>query len=240
MAEPPSAAAGSALAPLASSSSPLSDLAAACEACRGCPLGSSRQQAVVGRGNPLAPVMLIGEAPGADEDACGLPFVGRSGRLLDALLSDAGLASDDDLYICNVIKCRPPGNRRPNPQELASCRPWLEQQIRLVDPTVILLAGATALAAVLGIRAGITRLRGQWRMDDSPLLRGRWLMPILHPSYLLRHGSMAPEGPRQLTASDLETVWLWLQQQQPHQQPHQRQLQPLQATSAGSVVLNPG
>lgn len=219
MAEPPSAAAGSALAPLAPSS-PLSDLAAACEACRGCPLGSSRQQAVVGRGNPLAPVMLIGEAPGADEDACGLPFVGRSGRLLDALLSDAGLASDDDLYICNVIKCRPPGNRRPNPQELASCRPWLEQQIRLVDPTVILLAGATALAAVLGIRAGITRLRGQWRMDDSPLLRGRWLMPILHPSYLLRHGSMAPEGPRQLTASDLETVWLWLQQQQ---QPHQHQ-----------------
>lgn len=193
-----------------------SALAAACEACRACGLGAIRRQAVIGRGDPTARLMLVGEAPGAEEDACGLPFVGRSGRLLDGLLQEAGLAPDRDLFICNALKCRPPDNRRPTAQELAACRPWLEQQIRLQDPAVIVMAGASAMAAVLGIRAGISRLRGQWQSSEGPLLRARRLMPIFHPSYLLRYGGSPgrADGPRQLTASDLRRVRQWLQQQQ--------------------------
>ena len=193
------------------SESALTALAAACQACQACGLVAVRRQAVVGRGEPTAPLLLIGEAPGAEEDACGLPFVGRSGRLLDALLLEAGFVLSRDLYICNALKCRPPDNRRPTPQELAACRPWLEAQIRLQDPSVIVLAGATALAAVLGIRSGITRLRGQWQNHESSLLRGRRLMPIFHPSYLLRHAGDAPEGPRQQTAADLTRVRRWLE-----------------------------
>ena len=142
--------------------------------------------------------MLIGEAPGADEDATGLPFVGRSGQLLDGLLLQAGL---DDVYICNAIKCRPPDNRRPTATELTACRPWLAAQITLVAPELVLLVGATALQGVLGIKGGITSLRGQWRP-----WQGRWLMPILHPSYLLRNPSERPGSPKALTLDDLRQV----------------------------------
>lgn len=178
-----------------------------CASCRRCGLVDQRQQVVVGRGNPAARLMLIGEAPGADEDATGLPFVGRSGQLLDSLLQQAGL---DDLYICNAIKCRPPGNRRPTAAELTACRPWLAAQISMVAPDLVLLVGATALEAVLGIKGGITRLRGQWHQAASgPLaavLAGCRLMPILHPSYLLRFGREAEGSPRALTRLDLRAV----------------------------------
>jgi DNA polymerase len=117
---------------------------------------------VVGRGNPNARLLLVGEAPGAEEEACGQPFVGRSGRLLEAMLAAAGLDSKRDLYIANVIKCRPPGNRKPSRTEIEACRPWLERQIALVRPQLVLLVGATALEALLGIKGGITQLRGQW------------------------------------------------------------------------------
>lgn len=147
--------------------------------------------------------MLIGEGPGAQEDLAGLPFVGRSGQLLDQLLAAAGLDSQSEAYVCNVVKCRPPDNRKPTAAEMAACRPWLEQQIVLVDPLVIGLVGATALEAVLGIRGGITRLRGQWRAGDQVGLQGRWLMPLLHPSYLLRNPSQAEGSPRWHTVRDL-------------------------------------
>jgi DNA polymerase len=200
-------------------------LAAACGACRRCGLAATRQQVVVGRGNPNARLLLVGEAPGAEEEACGQPFVGRSGRLLEAMLAAAGLDSERDLYIANVIKCRPPGNRKPSRTEIEACRPWLERQITLVRPQLVLLVGATALEALLGIRGGITKLRGQWLHLEasqgadqpppsprSPLLwppggaAGIGLMPLLHPSYLLRHPSEAEGSPRWLTRADLVAV----------------------------------
>ncbi len=183
-----------------------SRLLAECRACRACGLASARTQVVVARGNPSARLMLIGEAPGAQEDAAGEPFVGRSGQLLDQLLAAAGVDGARQAYVCNVVKCRPPGNRRPSPAEMAACRPWLEQQIQLVNPALILLVGATALQAVLGIRRGITQLRGQWLQDRRRQLRNRLLMPLLHPSYLLRHPGTGLGSPRWLTAQDLEEV----------------------------------
>ena len=128
----------------------LQTLELSCAACRNCGLAEERQQVVVGRGNPEARLMLIGEAPGAEEDASGLPFVGRSGQLLSGLIAEAGLDEDHDLYICNVIKCRPPGNRKPTAQEMDQCRPWLEQQLTLINPPLVLLAGATALQVAAG------------------------------------------------------------------------------------------
>ena len=177
-----------------------------CAACRRCDLAAERQQVVVSRGNPAARLMLIGEGPGAQEDSAGLPFVGRSGQLLDQLLAAAGIDSNRDAYVCNVVKCRPPQNRRPTAAEMAACRPWLDHQIALVNPAVILLLGATALEGVLGIKGGITSLRGQWHASEIEILRGRRLMPVLHPSYLLRFNSQAEGSPRALTAADFQEV----------------------------------
>ena len=145
--------------------------------------------------------MLIGEAPGAREDALGQPFVGRSGQLLDRLLLEVGLNPESDLYICNAVKCRPPQNRRPKRAELTACRPWLNRQIDQVNPRVIVLLGATAVESLLGIKGGMTQLRGQWLSWD-----GRDVMPIFHPSYLLRNPSKASDAPTALTRSDLNAV----------------------------------
>ena len=173
----------------------------ACNGCTACALAITRQSVVISRGRPSAKLMLIGEAPGAQEDTEGRPFVGRSGRALDALLREVGLNPDQDLYICNAIKCRPPNNRRPKKAELKSCRPWLDQQLALVDPAVIVLTGATAVEAILGIKGGMTQLRGQWQSWE-----GRAVMPIFHPSYLLRNPSREPGAPLDLTRQDLAAV----------------------------------
>ena len=177
----------------------LQTLEQSCAACRNCGLVEERRRVVVGRGNPEARLMLIGEAPGAEEDASGLPFVGRSGQLLSGLIAEAGLDEEQDLYICNVIKCRPPGNRKPTTQEIDQCRPWLEQQLTLINPPLVLLAGATALQALLGIRGGISKRRGQWHDQDQ-----RAFMPVFHPSYLLRFRSREPGSPQGLTLQDLK------------------------------------
>ena len=174
-----------------------------CGQCNRCALGLGRQQVVISRGNPNARLMLIGEAPGATEDALGEPFVGRSGQLLDQLLAEAGLDPTRDVYLCNVVKCRPPNNRKPSAEEMASCRPWLDQQLAWVDSPLIGLLGATALAGVLGLKSGITQLRGQWIYGEGPLLAGRLLMPLFHPSYLLRNPSLAEGKPKWLTREDL-------------------------------------
>ena len=184
----------------------LATLAEACDGCRRCSLGSSRLNVVVSRGNPRARLMVIGEGPGAQEDEQGQPFVGRSGQLLDRMLESVGIDSNRDAYVCNIVKCRPPENRKPTASEMAACRPWLEQQIALVDPAVILLAGATAVEGMLGIKGGITKLRGQWRRGEGGSLEGRWLMPILHPSYLLRNASKERGSPKWLTWHDLQDV----------------------------------
>ena len=173
----------------------------ACSSCAACDLASTRHTVVISRGNPKADLMLIGEAPGAQEDAQGVPFVGRSGRALDQLLRDVDLDPEHDLYICNAIKCRPPNNRRPKKAELAACRAWLDLQLETVDPTVIVLTGATAVEAILGIKGGMTQLRGQWQSWN-----GRAVMPIFHPSYLLRNPSKAAGAPLDLTRQDLDAV----------------------------------
>ncbi|MEB3263569.1 MAG: uracil-DNA glycosylase [Synechococcus sp.] len=184
----------------------LAELAATCAGCRRCGLVLGRQQVVVSRGNPAARLMVIGEGPGAQEDAQGLPFVGRAGQLLDQMLASVGIDSNRDAYMCNVVKCRPPDNRKPTAEEMAACTPWLERQIQLVDPPVILLAGATAMEGVLGVKGGITRLRGQWRQGSGAVLGGRWLLPIFHPSYLLRNPSRQQGSPKWLTWQDLQDV----------------------------------
>jgi len=198
-----------ATAPLTDRHQALALLAQECQGCRGCGLVQGRQQVVVSRGNPEARLMVIGEGPGAQEDASGLPFVGRAGQLLDQMLASVGIDSDRDAYICNVVKCRPPDNRKPSSDEMAACLPFLRRQIDLVDPAVILLAGATAMEGVLGVKGGITRLRGQWRQWE-----GRWLMPVFHPSYLLRNPSRQQGSPKWLTWHDLQDVRRRLDQQE--------------------------
>jgi DNA polymerase len=184
----------------------LARVAEACDGCRRCGLGASRLNVVVSRGNPKAPLMVLGEGPGAQEDEQGKPFVGRSGQLLDRMLESVGIDSNRDAYVCNIVKCRPPENRKPTALEMAACKPWLDQQIQLVNPAVILLAGATAVEGLLGIKGGITKLRGQWRRGEGGSLEGRWLMPIFHPSYLLRNASKERSSPKWLTWHDLQDV----------------------------------
>ena len=164
---------------------------------KGSDLNNSINKIVVSRGNPFAKLMIIGEAPGAKEEEIGEPFVGRSGKLLDKLLQNAGIDINQDVYFCNVVKCRPPKNRRPTKIEIQENLPWLYQQIKLVNPSVIVLVGATALEAILKIKSRISILRGKW-IDWE----GKLVMPVFHPSYLLRNPSKEEGKPMSLTKSD--------------------------------------
>jgi len=139
---------------------------------------------VIGRGSVFADLLVIGEAPGAQEDIEGKPYVGKSGKLLNELLKKARIDDEEDVYFCNVIKCRPPNNRKPTTREINIHKPWLLQQIKLVDPKLILLTGSTATRTILEIKDPISNLRGQWTKKD-----GREIMVIFHPSYLLRFSS---------------------------------------------------
>ena len=156
---------------------------------------------VVSRGNPLAKLMIIGEAPGAKEEEIGKPFVGRSGKLLDQLLQNAGIDINKDVYFCNVIKCRPPQNRRPTKIEIQENLPWLYQQIKIVNPLLIVLVGSTALEAILKIKSPISILRGKWIEWE-----GRLVMPVFHPAYLLRNPSKEEGTPMSLTKSDFSKI----------------------------------
>ncbi|MEN9206795.1 MAG: uracil-DNA glycosylase [Gloeomargarita sp. GMQP_bins_14] len=173
----------------------------ACQSCHKCKLAATRTHVVVSRGNPRAPLMVIGEAPGQQEDETGLPFVGKAGQLLDKILASVRLDSERDVYICNVIKCRPPGNRNPEPDEVAACKPYLLAQIRWVKPKVILLAGAVAVQAVLGDKRGITKIRGQWFQ-----WQGYECMPVFHPAFLLRNPSREVGSPKWLMWQDIQAV----------------------------------
>lgn len=160
--------------------------------CVKCPhLASSRKNVVFGVGDLNAELMFVGEAPGADEDAQGEPFVGKAGQLLTKIIQTMGL-SRERVYIANILKCRPDtpgeafGNRKPTPQEMDTCKPYLLEQIDLIRPKVIVALGATAIEGVLGKTAGITRLRGQWQE-----FHGTPLMPTFHPAYLLRNQALA-------------------------------------------------
>jgi uracil-DNA glycosylase len=147
--------------------------------CRKCSLWEKRTQSVFARGTAAAQVVFVGEGPGFEEDQQGLPFVGEAGQLLDRMIAAMDLGSED-VYICNIVKCRPPGNRNPEEAEAAACLPYLERQIELVGPKVIVLLGAVPLRFLLG-KSGITRSRGNW-LD----YKGIPVMPTYHPAYLLR------------------------------------------------------
>lgn len=151
--------------------------------CTKCGLSKTRQNVVVGDGNEYANIMLIGEGPGADEDRTGIPFVGKSGQLLDKILEACGFKRNTHIFISNIVKCRPPGNRVPTEEEVAACMPYLLQQIELINPKIVVTLGSTALKRLVGDNSlKITRLRGTWMDWDN-----RLLMPVYHPSALLRN-----------------------------------------------------
>jgi uracil-DNA glycosylase len=164
----------------AGSTADLAALAKLLEGCPRCKLSKSRTNIVFGQGNPKADLMFVGEAPGRDEDEQGLAFVGRAGQLLTKIVEAMGYQRDD-VFIANVLKCRPPNNRNPEPDEVASCRPFLEEQIRLIAPKVIVTLGTFAAQALLETDESIGRLRGRWRNA-----RGVRVMPTFHPAFLLR------------------------------------------------------
>lgn len=149
--------------------------------CRRCRLEAGRHTIVFGQGNPHAELVFVGEGPGADEDAQGLPFVGRAGRLLNRMIELAGMKRDD-VYICNVVKCRPPNNRTPLPDEIETCSPFLLRQIRAIKPRLICCLGAPAVKTLLGVKEGITKIRGQF-YD----FQGTKALPTFHPAYVLRN-----------------------------------------------------
>lgn len=204
---PPPSASASAIAMLAPAPAPTADkltrlpqLASEVSACMKCALATTRTQTVFARGNPDSRLCFVGEAPGADEDEQGSPFVGRAGQLLDKMIGAMGLDPAREVYVCNILKCRPPGNRRPEPEEMAACFPYLNEQLALVRPRVIVALGNTAAAALLDTKLGITKLRGQWK-----LYRGILVMPTYHPSYLLRPSPQQVEAKRQAW-DDLQQV----------------------------------
>jgi uracil-DNA glycosylase family 4 len=161
----------------------LDELALEASTCTRCALAAGRTQVVFGMGDPHADLLFIGEGPGAEEDRQGLPFVGRSGQLLDRLMVEEIGITREHAYIANVVKCRPPGNRDPLPPEITACRPYLERQIELIGPKVVVTLGKFAGQLLLDSKVGITKLRGQqYPFGDAVLI------PTLHPAYALRGG----------------------------------------------------
>jgi len=160
----------------------LAAVAAEVATCRACRLCEGRTHAVPGEGSATADVVFVGEGPGADEDRSGRPFVGRAGRLLDRIITNGMKLRREDVYICNVVKCRPPGNRTPTPEEVAACEPYLERQLRALRPRVICALGATAARALLRDDRPMSRLRG--RVHEYA---GIPVVPTYHPAYLLRN-----------------------------------------------------
>jgi uracil-DNA glycosylase len=174
----------------------LEELSAFIGDCKRCKLAPLRTHLVFGVGNPHADLMFVGEGPGADEDARGEPFVGRAGQLLTDIIERGMGLKRADVYICNVIKCRPPDNRNPEPDEVAACEPFLMRQIDLVRPRAIVALGTFAVHALLKIKTPISRLRGNWQE-----VRGVKLMPTFHPAYLLRS-----PGEKRLVWQDIQEV----------------------------------
>ena len=171
------------------------------------PLFPQGTSMVIYRGNPQARLMVVGEAPGTEEDRQGKPFVGRSGQLLDQILGAVNLDPEKDIFVTNAVFRLPPGDngkplRKPTPDEIDFYKPYLMEIIRLVDPRIILLTGGVSMRSVLDeTRLGITKMRGKWHE-----WHGRWVMPIFHPAYLLRNPSRQPGSPKALTWDDIREV----------------------------------
>ena len=176
----------------------LTVLATTVAGCTKCELHATRTQTVFARGNPDAELVFIGEGPGADEDVQGLPFVGKAGQLLDKMIAAMGL-SEGEVYICNIVKCRPPGNRTPEPREMASCMPYLREQLGVIRPKVLVALGSTALRGLFGPSEGITKARGSFRLYQGAIP----VMPTFHPAYVLRQPTKEIRG---MVWSDLQQV----------------------------------
>ncbi len=190
---------------------PLDDIRAQALQCRRCHLCETRTQVVFGQGPVPCDIMLIGEGPGADEDAQGIPFVGRAGQLLTKILESVDIKRPTDIYIANTVKCRPPENRTPFPSEIEACADWLAAQIMHIQPRILLLAGTPALKSVLGDQLGphdtITKVRGRWFKLTVPYMQEQlYVMPIFHPSYLLRNASRDVGSPKWQTWQDMKEV----------------------------------
>ena len=169
------------------------------------PLAEAGTNVVISRGNPKAKLLIVGEAPGPQENIAGKPFVGRAGQLLDKILLAANFDPQKDVFITNSVFRMPPGDgiktfRKPTPQEIQDYKPYLLEIIRLVDPLILLLAGNVACQSILG-KTGITKLRGKWFQID-----GLWTMSIFHPSYLLRNPSRKPSSPKGLMWEDIQEI----------------------------------
>ncbi len=173
-----------------------------CINCYKCSLCKSRTNTVFSAGIPNSKIMLIGEAPGFYEDQKGEPFVGKAGQLLDKILECVGFSRKENIYICNTIKCRPPENRDPLPEEKAACNEYLKAQIDILQPRIILLCGKVAAHSFIDTNQGITKLRGKWY--DGPYFSK--MMPIFHPSYLLRNDSKEKGSPKWLMWQDIKEV----------------------------------
>lgn len=180
----------------------LEEIKAKCNTCTRCPLSQSRHNVVFSGGIPNSKLMLIGEAPGYWEDQKGEPFVGKAGQLLDKIFASVGLSRQKDVYICNTIKCRPPENRNPLPNEKELCKEYLDKQIEILKPQIILICGNVALNTMLPQETGISRARGKW--FNGPF--GAKMMPIFHPSYLLRNDSREKGSPKWLMWQDIQEI----------------------------------
>lgn len=176
------------------------DLRGRVAACRRCGLCEARTNTVFGQGAVRTPIVMVGEGPGADEDAQGLAFVGRAGQLLTKILSAAGI-DRESVFITNVVKCRPPNNRTPTQEEMLKCGDFLEAQLLLLRPRILVCLGNTPLKWLLRTSEGITALRGRW-FD----WRGVRLFPMFHPSYLLRNDSRQKGSPKDLTWQDVQNL----------------------------------
>lgn len=183
----------------------LAALNARATACTRCPLREKRTNVVFGEGNPHARVMFVGEGPGEVEDKTGHPFVGSAGQKLDEVFASVGITRDD-VYITNVVKCRPPGNRVPTKKEMEACYPYLEAQIALINPGLIVTLGNTPTQWLIPSAGGITKVRGTF----LPWRGGIEIFPMFHPSYLLRNPSRAKGSPKYLTWLDIQQVRKWL------------------------------
>ena len=176
-----------------------------CLSCQKCVLGSTRTNIVFSDGVPNPKLMLIGEAPGFYEDKEGKPFVGKAGQLLDKIFASVSLTRKRDVYICNTVKCRPPENRNPFPDEKSACWEYLKAQIDIIKPKIILLCGNVAVQSILGDVGGITKIRGKW-FEGGENVYGAKLMPIFHPSYLLRNDSREKGSPKWLMWQDIQEI----------------------------------
>lgn len=173
-----------------------------CLKCDKCSLCKSRTNTVFSAGIPNSKIMLIGEAPGYYEDMKGEPFVGKAGQLLDKILGCVGFSRKENIYICNTLKCRPPENRDPLPEEKEACKVFLDKQIQILQPRIILLCGKVAVKSFMDTNLGITKLRGKWY--EGPYFSK--MMPIFHPSYLLRNDSREKGSPKWLMWQDIKEV----------------------------------